>query len=227
MATISTDRYIYPPRPSTSVPREENQFFNKLGWMAQLKYNGSRCLIKHMPDNTIQLWNRHAERFRTYHAPEWLKDEIRQAIYKLGLKPNAYHVLDGELLDQKHSEIKDTIVIWDVLVLDGEHLLDSSYKLRYDALREGLSTEESWHYKEYDLGIKLTDHVLMPRCYYGEDWDQLWELVYKVNAPFPDRPLLEGLMLKDPVGLLERGFREKNNGSWLVRSRVTTGRHIF
>lgn len=227
MTTISTDKYIYPPRPSTSVPRTETDFFKNLGWIAQYKYNGSRCLIKHLPGSNIQLWNRHGERFRTYHAPDWLQEEIRQAIYKLGLSPDNYHVFDGELLDQKHSEIKDTIVIWDILVMDGEHLLDSTYMLRHDSLCKALSKEERWFYKSWDFGFRLSDHVLLPQSYAGSDWDYLWDVVSKVNAPFPDRPLLEGLMLKDPLGTLERGFREKNNGTWMVRSRVQTGRHNF
>jgi hypothetical protein len=38
---------------------------------------------------------------------------------------------------------------------------------------------------------------------------------------------LEGLMLKDFGGLLERAWSERNNSGWLVRSRVSTGRHMF
>jgi ATP-dependent DNA ligase len=226
MTTINTDRYIYPPRPSSSIPRNDTDFFQNLGWIAQLKYNGSRCLIKHLPNNTIQLWNRHAERFRTYHTPNWLQEELKTAIYKLGLQPNEYHVLDGELLDQKHSSIKDVIVIWDVLVKSGEHLLDTQYIDRYNMLTSHLSTQETWKHNNYDLGIKLTDHVLMPKNYTNTEWDTAWDTVHNVNAPYPT-PLLEGIVLKDPNGLLERGFKEKNNGSWMIRSRITTGRHTF
>lgn len=226
MTTINTDRYIYPPRPQTSVPRNDTDFFQNLGWIAQLKYNGSRCLIKHLPNNTIQLWNRHAERFRTYHTPNWLQEELKTAIYKLGLQPNEYHVLDGELLDQKHSSIKDVIIIWDVLVKTGEHLLDTQYIDRYNMLKNNLSTQETWKHNNYDLGTKLTNHVLMPKNYTNTEWDTAWNIVHNVNAPYPT-PLLEGIVLKDPNGLLERGFKEKNNGSWMIRSRITTGRHVF
>ena len=224
---ITTDKYIYPPRPKTSMPREETTFFKDLGWTAQLKYNGSRCMIKHLPDNSIQLWNRHGERFRTYNTPDWLQEQIRESLYKLGLEPNQYHLLDGELLDQKHAEIKDTIAIWDILVKNSEYLTDTTLNHRYALLRDSISTQETWRYKENDFGIYLTENTFLAKNYKPEDWDKTWDMVHKVNQPFKDRPLLEGLVIKNPSGVLERGWKEANNGDWLVRCRVKTGRHNF
>jgi len=224
---ITTDKYVYPPRPKTSLPREETTFFKNCNWTAQLKYNGSRCMIKHLPDNSIQLWNRHGERFRTYHTPEWLQEEIRNSLYKMGLEPNQYHLLDGELLDQKHSAIKDSIAIWDILIKDGEHLIDTTYHHRYNTLIDAITTQETWAYKGQDFGITLTEHIFLARTYKPEEWDSLWDMVEKVNAPNPDKPLLEGIVIKNPEGILERGWKESNNGDWLVRCRVKTGRHNF
>lgn len=226
MATkITADKYIYPPRPQTTLPRTELEYFQELGWIAQIKFNGSRCMIKHLPDNTIQLWNRHGERFRTYNAPEWLQQEIKQALYKLGLEPNQLHLLDGELLDQKHVAIKDTIVIWDILVQNGYHQLGTTYRQRYASLYDSLSTQERYTHKEHDLGIKLEEHVIFAENH--RNYNKIWDLVDSINKPHPDRPILEGVVLKDLDGTLERGYNEKNNHSWLVRSRVTTGRHNF
>lgn len=227
MTTINTDRYIYPPRPNTSVPREETQYFRDLGWVAQLKYNGSRTVIKHLPTGKIELWNRHAERFRTYHAPEWLKDQIKDTFERLDLAPDQYHILDGELIDQKHTAIKDTIAIWDIIVRNGEHLLDTTYESRYTSLYNKISTQENWTYQGHDLGIKLADNIIFAKNHTGSQWDKIWQTVATINEPYGDRPLLEGLVLKDTTGRLERGFKEKNNGSWQIRSRVKTGRHNF
>lgn len=227
MATISTDRYIYPPRPNTSIPREEAGYFQELGWVAQLKYNGSRTVIKHLPTGKIELWNRHAERFRTYHAPDWLLDQIKQALEAFELAPDQYHILDGELIDQKHTAVKDTVAIWDIIVRNGEHLLDTTYESRYGSLYSRVSTQETWAFRGNDFGIKLADNVFFARNFGSGEWDRAWETVGRTNESFGDRPLLEGVVLKDLSGRLERGFREKNNGAWQIRSRVKTGRHNF
>lgn len=227
MIAIATDKYIYPPRPKTSLPFEEVSFFKDLGWVAQYKYNGSRCVIKHLPNGKIELWNRHAEKFRTYNPPTWLQDQIRDSLYKLGLSPTGYHLLDGELLDQKHVAIKDTVVIWDILVRDGQHLLGTTYGERHSTLHDAISTEERWLYKSYDFGIRLDEKVLFATNFAAGQWDGVWSTVLEVNKPFDNRPLLEGLVIKDPNGVLERGWRESNNGDWLVRCRVKTGRHNF
>ena len=227
MKTTLVDTYIYPPRPKTSLPFEETSFFKTMGWTAQLKYNGSRCLIKHLPNNTIQLWNRHGERFRTYNPPDWLQEEIKTSLYQLGLQPNQHHLLDGELLDQKHNAIKDTIAIWDILIKDGQHLLGTTYTHRHTLLYNNLSNKENWEYKGYDFGITLTEHILLAKTHPPTEWNTLWNMITKVNQPHPDKPLLEGLVIKDPNGTLERGWKETNNGEWQVRCRVKTGRHNF
>ena len=227
MNTISTDRYIYPPRPNTSIPREESEYFQSLGWAAQLKYNGSRTIIKHLPTGKIELWNRHAERFRTYHAPDWLLEQITQTIKELQLAPDQYHILDGELIDQKHTAVKDTIAIWDIIVRNGEHLLDTTYESRYTSLHNKVSNKENYTHQNQDLGIKLTDNTLLAKTYTKDQWDTAWDIVHKTNQPYGDRPLLEGVVLKDLTGRLERGYKEKNNGSWQIRSRIKTGRHNF
>lgn len=236
---VKTDQYIFPPRAAEAIPREHTDFLADLGWIAQLKYNDSRCNIKYC-DNDIELWNRHAEKFRSYHCPDHLKQELRMIGERLGVKPGTITILDGGLLDQKHSLVKDTIVLWDILALNNEHLIGTTYGERYDRLHKitnGTWTHEVPTMGPVEFGLKLTKSVFVPESYTHEYWDELWDLVYKVNAPYtigtPNsanyeiKPILEGLVLKDEQGKLEFGFREKNNDSWLCRSRIQTGRHRF
>lgn len=236
---IKTDQYIFPPRPQTAIPRDDLETFATLDWIAQLKYNDSRCLVKYLPDGTIELWNRHAERFRTYTAPDSLIEELHEVAETLGLKLGKLHLLDGGLLDQKHVAIKDTIVIWDILVRDGEHLLGTTYQERYEMLRSTPYGDryQKWTFDDFNLGIKFTTNIFMPENYDHEDWNKLWTLVDEINAPYthgkpgdPDyeiKPIIEGIVLKDPEGTLSLGFKERNNEDWMVRSRVQTGRHRF
>lgn len=227
MLTVQPTQYIYPPRPENAIPKEHAEIYYSMGWKPQLKYNDSRALIKYV-SGEITLWNRHGERFRTYHTPDWLTDQIKQAINTLGLSPTGYHLLDGGLLDQKHSAIKDTLVIWDILVQDGQHLLGTSYQQRYDELRV---SDKPWCYKQFVFGLSLTDNIFVADYYSGDDHDMLWDMVAEVNAPFTVgkdiKPLIEGIVIKDPTAKLEMGYKEKNNTDWIVKSRVHTGRHRF
>ncbi|MHC4816877.1 MAG: DNA ligase-like domain-containing protein [Planctomycetota bacterium] len=245
---IATDRYIYPPRAKQAVPRDQLNILHGLGWIAQIKYNDSRCMIKYLPDGHIELWNRHGERFRSYTAPEWLLEQLDQARETLGLQAGELHLLDGGLIDQKHAAIKDTIAIWDILVQNGEQLLGTTYAERYPLITgqrrrilEGTEATD-WYYSHethgpISLGIALTQNILVPRNIPDTEWDKAWDTVTTVNAPYTKgtpgspnyeiKPLLEGLVLKDPHQPLKPGFRENNNDSWMMRSRVQTGRHLF
>jgi hypothetical protein len=228
MLTVNPDQYIYPPRPEQAIPKDQAEIYYTMGWRPQLKYNDSRALIKHV-SGQITLWNRHGERFRTYHTPDWLLDQITQTIKTLGLDPAGYHLLDGGLLDQKHSAIKDTLVIWDILVRDGQQLLGTTYLDRYNMLVA--KDQQPWYYKQFIFGKKITDNIFVADLYYGVDHQMLWDMVAEVNAPFTVgnevKPLIEGIVIKNPHAQLEMGYKEKNNTDWIVKSRVKTGRHRF
>lgn len=238
---VRHDQYIFPPRSKDAIPRADTGIFGMLGWIAQLKYNDSHALIKYCPDGTIELWNRHAERFRTYHAQSELIEELKTIGDRLGVIPGTVTILDGGLLDQKHAAIKDTIALWDILVHNDKHLIGTTYIERHIRLHEA-ATQEPWVYTNpthgpIEFGLKFTKNVLMPKNWESCSWDNLWDLAATVNAPYtvgttgsPNydcKPLIEGLVFKDPNGMLELGFNESNNDTWMMRSRVMTGRHRF
>ena len=241
---IKTSQYIFPPRPTKAIPRDQTTILGEMGWLAQLKYNDSRCLVKYLPSGKIELWNRHGEQFRTYNCPDWLEKELQTVRIKLNLTPGELHLLDGGLLDQKHKAIKDTIAIWDILVKNGQHLVGTTYTERYNSLlNEVIATKPNpWCYRHgdtepYKLGLAITEHCLIPENHPAQDWPELWDMINTINAPwtigtpkdtnYSIKPLIEGLVFKDPIGTLGYGFQEKNNSDWVMRSRVTTGRHVF
>jgi hypothetical protein len=262
MLPVKETQYIFPPRAQAAIPLKDACLFADMGWKAQLKYNDARLLVKYGSSGKIELWTRHAEKFRSYTAPDWLISQLREVGGRLGLQKDSWSLLDGGLLDFKHVAIRDTIVVWDILVQDGKHLLGTTYQDRYNLLVEKLAGTDhtTWWYTNptkpnihppLDFGIKVHDNILIPRNYLGnrgcdskndgnpsgDAWQMLWdEVVTVANAPYTigkpgDRnyschPVVEGLMIKNPLGKLEMGFRERNNCSWQVRSRVRTGRHI-
>ncbi len=244
---IDESTYIWPPRPTAAIPfADAVVLYADLDWIAQLKYNDTRLIIKLLPTGGIELWNRHAEQLRSYHAPDWLLNQLGRATACMGLEPGQYHMLDGGLLDQKHRAIKDTIVIWDILVQNGNHLLDTTYEDRHSRIHPGpdprhwdTKDDTTWYwedalfdYEPFPFGTKLTDNIFVPRNINAAEWAEAWDMIQRINQPFveadpPVGPLLEGLVFKDPEGVLEMGWREQNNDAWSARSRVATGRHAF
>lgn len=223
------DTYLYPPRAQDAIPFAAADFFADQGWQAQLKYNDSHCLIKYTP-TSIQLWNRHGQPLAYTPSPE-LYAQLNTLRDKLNI--TGWTLLDGGLLHAKHTAIKHTLVLWDLLVHNGSHLLGSTYASRYDFLVGKLDTTESWYYRhpnhsDLNLGIKATPDILIPRNYTTyPTWQTLWDTtITTANKPYP-QPVLEGLVFKNLTGTLENGLREKNNAHWLCRSRVTTRRHQF
>ncbi len=232
----ATKRYIYPPRPTHDpVPFNSTQIYKTLGWVAQLKFNDRRCLTSY-ESGTVELFNRHKRKFQDYVAPDWLQADLTHVIEDvLGLDKGGWSYLDGGLLDRKNKWVSNTIVIWDILVRNNDWLLGSTYIDRYNWLLDkamqagGQSFYLDVAGNQIDLGIKLGEHVFMPRLL--NDYDEAWQFVQQVNdiAGWHNvgEPLLEGIVLKSPSGTLQPGTREANNADWCVRSRVRTGRHDF
>lgn len=209
--------YIYPPRATTSVPREQSYEWQQQNWIAQLKYNDTRCCIKLKSDGRIELWNRHAARIN-YNIPTYLQDQLDQ----LRQTMPGYTLLDGGLIHDRHAAIKDTIVIWDIIILQSKYQTQPTYQQRYDKLQA--LTKQPYYHNNIQIAQCITDNIIIPINY--TQFETAWSIVDQVNKPY-DTPLLEGVMIKNPLSQLRRATKPINNSEWQVRSRVTTGRHLF
>lgn len=238
MATISKPRYIYPPRPAPAIPRDQTAGLPKFGYQAQFKYNDTRNVIMFMPDGTIELWNRHNEHHKQYNMPAFLKTELETLRDALGIAKDKFSVIDGGLLHNKHKAIKDTLVVWDILVLNNEYLVGTKYIERYQKILDAAKSLNHGDYKLLDLkiGIAATDHIFVPELLPSSEWDNMWKTVHTINSHFGFKegvkgtgdPFIEGCIYKRPNGILERDFgKPENNTSWSIRCRVHTGRHRF
>lgn len=229
--------YIYPPRPEQSLPPNETQLLADLKWIAQYKYNDTRIIIKLHKNNSTTIWNRHKQQLN-YNQPTELQEQLLQIHKQLGL--NKYHILDGGLIHNKHKAIKNTIVIWDILTQNNEHLLGTTYQERYNKI-QGLTNGLAWVHNNkqllnssddtnYTIGSQITKDIFIPTCWEPNNWTKCWSLINNINKPWVNNgndPIIEGLMLKDPNGKLTQGLKEKNNSDWMIRSRIKTGRHNF
>jgi len=244
--TARTRRYVYPPRASTALPYGDDgeglALLAQRGWLAQLKYNDTHVLLDYDGANFIKAWDRH------HKMPVYDFENLRADLDQLGQKlvhwggGTGRYLLDGGLLHSKHAAIKHMLVIWDVLIKDDVAQLGTTYSERYQDLSllvtpaPDSSEQTRYVFKGHDLGALITPRVFRPDNYLPgpvrdgkagiAEWQRAWAIVQDINQGY-DHPLLEGLMLKDPRGRLRPGFVEKNNGDWMTRSRVKTGRHLF
>jgi len=222
-------RFIFPPRPYESpIPLQDTGTYKRLGWVAQLKYNDLHAMVT--VGDEISIVNRNNKAFVKYTLTQSMSDQLRQISDTIGLI-DEWSLFDGGLLHAKNKLLSNKLVLWDLLVENGIWSLKTTYQERYDKLAK-IAIGTYWlnvNGKEFDFGLKLTNDIIVPKLF--TDYQQAWDLVTEINEQddwdSSGEPLLEGLVLKFPAGVLHPSFKEKNNTSWSVRCRIKTNRHRF
>ena len=246
----SKERYLFPPRAELCVPWEGIAPYRNAGYCGQYKFNDSRCLAW-LRDGSwdVELWNRHNARLK-YVVPEFMGAGLQYLASSLGFEPGKWCAFDGGLLHFKHKLVKDVLVVWDILAADGKSLFGTCYGDRYMKLfnfvenlggvgvylnSRGISYESE---RGVLVGIELVAGVGQPGVFLPVnvnfvDFDSAWENVNNLNAavkrdnPEVSDPFLEGLVFKSLGYELGPMGSVKNNGDFMARSRVVTGRHQF
>lgn len=196
-------KYLYPPRPDYAIASAMLAYYEKQGWLAQYKKNGTNTIIGISPDKTFHAMNRHAAEHKAWQLTEHIKTELVRLFPE-----KKWFVLCAEIMHSKTPTIKDTIYIHDMLVWHSEFLLDSLFIERQKLLDERLITNveshshyvcdsdgKIWYAKRFDSGFK--------------------ELFMAIRNATID----EGLVLKDPNGKLRSCRTQSENSGWQVKCR--------
>ncbi|MCM2277458.1 MAG: hypothetical protein NDJ89_05230 [Oligoflexia bacterium] len=204
-------RPLFPPRPEGSLPPESLSGLR--GHIVQPKYDDIRAVIYFLPDSGITLLSRQREPIASFR----MTDRMRASFERLKLPRGEFHVLDGGLL----RRWRDRVVLWDVLVYRGNHLLGTTYRQRYELLKKIAGNPVKW---EGDTGHRIALRIA----------ETLWLApdlggsgLHETFARFREIEGIEGFVLKDPNGRLERGIRERNNGTWQIRVRKPSANYFF
>lgn len=206
---------IYPPRPASAIDPATISRYQ--GYIAQYKYDDIRLLSYIHPTGRVELLNRKREPILSYH----LDSGMKRAFGKLNLTHGKHHLLDGGLLrGTVQAGRPRTIVLWDILIHDDQYLLGTSYCQRYNTLK-GICGNPTLQEHESGEEVGL---IIAPGLWLAPTFDDRLERRFELTK-LADR--LEGLMLKNPDGQLDWGVREENNGSWQIRVRKQSGRHVF
>ena len=196
-------RYLWPPRPETKIAPTDLGVIEKMGWWGQAKMNGTCTTIYVEPGKGSVAMGRHGPD----HRLDWQPGEAWEAFAAtLG---KGWYAFTGELLHSKGVGVRNTIVLFDLLVEDGEYLVGTIYAERFRRLERLLKAYNSepqiaLTHREYNQGVWLiTNHARAFR-----EW---------FDAPAPE--MVEGLVFKDKNAKLRLCCKATANAGWQVKCR--------
>jgi len=203
-------RYMYPPRPETKTTPDSIPTYEKMGFYGQPKLNGS-CVMLYTNGIEVKFMGRHADTF------------ARQLISKEELlklhRGSGWMCLCGEFLnkskkDGSNKTFDAKFVIFDVIILNGHYLLNTTFEERLGILDSlyALMPHDKWIDKvnEYTYRVKTFKNNL--KAVYDE--------IVKID-------MYEGLVCKKASGLLQDGLRSNNNTAWQIKMRKSTKNYNY
>jgi hypothetical protein len=210
----SPGSYIWPPRPETVIPSCGISVYEERGWWGQPKLNGSCCEL--ITDGaSLKVMNRHKEAFSSVKLD-------RTELLSLH-RYSGFTILVGEYMNksQKGSNGKvwnAKFVIFDILMLDGKHLKGFDFETRQEML-DMIYPEKDTDHSEVEFLKKISENVYRCRNF-EKNLISTWEKLVKVE-------MYEGMVLKNPKGLLDYGFRQVNNTEWQAKCRKPTKNYSY
>jgi hypothetical protein len=201
-------QYIEPPKAENAVMAGSLFFYEKRGWIAQVKKNGTSSVVFVPPK-----WESAKPMARTRHGDEehkaWAFTDKSIRIFE-ELRDERWSVFCCELMHSKGHGLRDTNYIHDVLVWDGEYLLGKTLEFRQDLLSQ----------------IFMTDKLRGPQSHYVVDSNTWVARNHRMGFKKLFERLTnedEGLVLKNPHGVLTT----KGNSNWLVKCRKLSENYGF
>lgn len=183
-------RPIFPPRPENAINPLMIPFYEKRGWWADIKKNGTCTVIDVQDDGAVEWWTRHGERHR-----QWTPTAELTAFFQNF--PGSTIV--GELLHNKGPSVKNTIYVFDIIRHDGNSLIGTTFRHRREKVLPEIAKV-----------VPLHGNVWIAKTH-TRDLLGLFKGLHD--------PLDEGVVLKNPDGILEPCWSKTNNNGWQVKSR--------
>lgn len=201
--------FLWPPRPETKVGPDALLAFERLGWVGQIKKNGTCTVLEYDPaTQTLQTWTRHNEAHKL-----WAPDINSPCLRKLKELRGGRYILVGELLHSKVTGIKDTLYLFDILVADGKDLAGTTFTYRMDLLHS------LWKVATTTFDYDVVDERLWVANLIKSDFKKLFQSLTK--------PEDEGLVLKKPDAPLAPCWRQTANSNWQIKCRRPTKNYGF
>jgi hypothetical protein len=196
-------QYWWPPRPEQKIAKPMLGFYQKRGFVAQKKKNGTCTVIFAKGDQVI---------FKTRHNDDHKLWTPQADHIKFFSGSEGWNVYTAELL---HSKVtggpKNELFIFDQLVRDGVSLVGTTFASRVLAMRQKFGGEaESDQYR-------IADRITLAKCFTG-GFTALFDTLSAED---------EGLVLKDPNATLKACLKPDSNKTWQVKCRIAAANYSF
>ena len=199
---IERFKYFYPEH-TRLAHIDRITHYDHEGNVAELKRNGSRLQLHHLPSSgrmRWQAWNRHEE-IMSYKP----NVDVARALKSIGDRLDGYCLFDGELRHGKVKGIQHMMDIYDVFIWQGKLLIGKPFWYRRGLL------EKLFNNIEHPIGIATQYHTD-------------FKYIYDVNII---RPEIEGLVVKSLMGKLDLGRNRGMDSKWMWKFRRPSNSYRF
>jgi hypothetical protein len=203
-------QYLFPPRPDNKIPANLLGFYEKRKWFAQVKKNGTCCVIFARGLEVI-FKQRHFDEDHRQWSP--LPEHIRF----FQSSSTEWNVYVGELIHNKTAHIKNQLYLFDQIVKDGEHLVGTTLRERQEMLLSNWATTP-----EFDQH-RVNQYISVARNF-TSNFGSIYKDIIPKDGLLKEN---EGLVLKNPDAKMSACFRGSSNNSWQVKCRVPHKNYSF
>jgi hypothetical protein len=197
-------QYLWPPRPETKIAKPMLGFYQKRGYLAQKKKNGT-CTLIFAKGNQVIFKTRHNDDHKL-----WTPQDEHMKFFSGG---KDWNVFVAELL---HSKVtggpKNELYIFDQIVRDGVQLVGETFLSRQMALLAKFAGG-----KPEDDCYRLTPKITLAKNFTG-GFTTMFDTLKKED---------EGLVLKDPKAVLRACLKPDSNKGWQVKCRIAHSNYSF
>lgn len=197
--------YLYPPRPETKIPREMLKFYEKRGYWAQVKKNGTCTVVFAKGDEVI---------FKTRHNDDHKQWSPLPEHVKFFQGSSDWNVFVAELVHSKTPHVKNQLYIFDQIVDGGVQLVGTSFEERQLLLQSRWTGTDEGDQTRITQYVSVANNFVPGKVGFVKLFDEL-------------KPEDEGLVLKNPKGILKPCFNETSNGGWQVKCRLPHKNYSF
>lgn len=212
--------YIYPPRPENKISVDEIDKYDTGEYLMQPKFDGS-CVTIFISKDFLKVMNRHSEPITN---PFFDKID-----YKGLHKGNGFMVLTGELLNKNktgedNNPFNQKLVLWDILVYEGEYLLGQTTSQRLALLERLFPCQRMQVGQEQ---IESYNHICCTGINGVYKSPTYTKNFHKLYNELVATQLYEGIVLKRTDAVLKLGFNKKNNFEYILKCRRETKNYKF
>jgi len=211
MIKFDSFHYLYPPRPKNAVPLSDLDFWDNNMMIAQPKLNGSNAII-FMNGKDVLFFNRHNQRMSNVQLNS---DELLRLISGSGWMAINGEYMNKSKSDENNEVFNHKLVIFDLLVYDGNYLVGNSFQERISLLDSLFGTNSSE--KEYLYSI--SENIYRVKSF-DSNFKELFTNLSKID-------MIEGLVCKRKSAKLEIGNTENNNTKSQIKFRKATKNYKF